>query len=244
MAGDTTQIAKEPTATPDRVAWDKWREAPSASSMGAVVTALSPVIEEAAKANPTLSPSMMRSQARGYAVKAIKSYDPNAGASLTTHVRNYMKPITVRGHQQASAVPKGRHVEETRGEYRRSFEDFVEEKGREPTSSEMARRLKIPLNRASALMAEVGRYEMAEGAIEGSVDAGGGEDPAEVWFNYLYHDLAPRDQLIIDHKLGTHGKEKLGLADAARRANVSTSMAHKVVSRFANQLIKESGHGG
>jgi DNA-directed RNA polymerase specialized sigma subunit len=226
--------------------WQKWKERPEPANLSAALKSVNHVIDEVPRANPGLNRNLLRGQAKQRAVEAFSSFDPSMGASLETHVRNHLKPLTMRAHGQTRAISRGRFVEETATEFKNEFRTFEEQFNREPTAAEMADRMKIGVPRAKQLMERSSHYEIPEsqieslGAVEGSEDSDVGR-----WTEYVYHDLPPRNQLIMDLRLGRNGKKKLGLEEIAGKVGMSAPAVHKILNRIADQILSgvEGGKG-
>lgn len=231
---------------PGMAEWRKWKDNPGPGQLSSALKAVDHVIDEVPRANPKLSRSLLRGQARSRAVEALSTFDPAMGASLETHVRNHLKPLTMRSHGQTRAVSRGRFIEETATEFKNESRAFEEQFGREPTAVEMADRMKIGLDRARQLMERSRHYEMPESQMESLGPVEGSEDTnVSRWTEYVYHDLSPRDQLIMDLRLGRNGKEKHGLEDIASKVGISAPAVHKVLNRIADQIMTgaESSRG-
>lgn len=219
--------------------WEKWRAAPNPGNLSVALKSINHVIDEVPRANPKLSRSLLRGQAKQQAIQALDTFDPSMGASLETHVRNYLKPLTMRSHGQTRAIQRGRFIDDTATEFKNESNAFIEEFGREPTAGEMADRMKIGIKRAKILMERANHYEVPEsqmeelGAVEGSEDS----DVAR-WTEYVYHDLTPRDQLIMDLRLGRNGKRKHNLEQIAQKMNVSPPAIHKTLNKIADQIMR------
>lgn len=218
--------------------WQKWKKTQSPSDLAGALRAVDSVIDEVPRANPKLSRSLLRGQAKGRAIEALNSFDPEQGASLKTHVRNHLKPLTMRSHGQTRAISRGRFVEETATEYRNEMREFEETMGREPTAGEMADRMKISGKRSSQLMERSRQYEVPESQMESLGAVPGSEDSRLArWTEFVYHDLTPRDQLMMDYRLGRNGKPQLGLEEIAEKLGTSTTTVHKVLNRVADRIM-------
>jgi hypothetical protein len=73
--------------------------------------------------------------------------------------------------------------------------------------------------------------------------AGGGFDPAVegpdrsmLRAQFLYHDLDPHDQVILEYGLGLNGSPKLPAAQIARRLRISPGAVSQRASRIQQQL--------
>jgi len=227
--------------------WRSWNHDQSKENFSKLVKVMGPTIDSVTKSNPRLSPSLMRSKAKGLVMSAARSYDPASGASFSTHVNNHLKPLTIRSHGETRVIAKGRFVEEAAKDYKKVYDEFSEDHLREPTSDEMSDIMKISRGRSSELMRRTFSYEVPEGTMEGAVipeESSAQNKKLRLWTEYVYQGLSPRDKLIMDLRLGRNGKPQLGLDDIARKAGVSTTMVHKILKRASGDILSgvESKH--
>lgn len=221
--------------------WQRWKSSGNRDDLSVAIKALDGVMNDVTRSNPGLNRHLMKAKAKTRVFEALNTFDPAAGASLSTHVRNHLKPLTLRSHNETRAIPKGRFVEESARDYRHSFSEFIEFNGREPTAYEMADRLKISPDRSSELMRRIRSYEVPESQIEGPIVADEVDESTRrlrLWSEYVYHDLTPRDQLIMDYRLGRNGREKLGLEEIAARMGLSPAAIHKVSTKIAERIVE------
>jgi hypothetical protein len=83
-----------------------------------------------------------------------------------------------------------------------------------------------------------------------SDDEGGGFDPAVVMADpilqraeFLYHDLDPTDQAILERSLGMHGRRRLAGRDIAKSLGITASAVSQRASRIQKQLDMLSDSG-
>ena len=220
--------------------WEKWKSTGSKQDLSLAMKQMSPAIDEVARANPGLSPSLLRSKAKVRVYEAFQTYDPAAGASLSTHVRNHLKPMTIRSHNEARALPKGRFIEDATRDYYSKFKELSELNMEDPGADEMADALSIPRERSIELMRRMRSFEIPEGGAEGAVipeDQTIENKRLKMWTEYVYHDLSPRDKKILDMRMGRNGQEQLGMEEIARRVNTSPATVHKVLNRASGEIL-------
>jgi hypothetical protein len=58
----------------------------------------------------------------------------------------------------------------------------------------------------------------------------------ESWHEFVYHDLDPIDQVILEHSLGLHGKQVLPNQDIARKLKLSPGAISQRKVRIQDQL--------
>jgi DNA-directed RNA polymerase specialized sigma subunit len=98
--------------------------------------------------------------------------------------------------------------------------------GREPSDAEIADKTGISVKRLVALrtyrrpVAE-GRanWENPEGEVFGPAVVN--ETPQSILEDFIYHDLNPKDQLILDYSLGRNGRPQLNGRDIALRVGLT-----------------------
>ncbi len=79
----------------DREVWREWKRSRSTANLQIVLQQLNPVIQrEVNRWAGTLARPLLELEAKRLAMEAIESYNPNAGASLATHVTNRLKKLS------------------------------------------------------------------------------------------------------------------------------------------------------
>jgi len=225
--------------------WKAWSSTRSKEDFSGLVKAMAPTLEGVVKANPRLNPHLMRAKAKSLLLNAASTFSPDSGASFSTHVHNHLKPLTIRSHNETRAVAKGRFVEDAAKDYKRSYDAFSEENLREPTAEEMSDIMGISSDRSSELMRRIFSYEVPEAGMDSAVipeDKTAEAKRLALWTDYVYQGLSPRDKLIMDYRLGRNGKPQLGLEDIARKAGISTTMAHKILGKISGDIIEGASH--
>jgi hypothetical protein len=241
---DTPTNRLEPRFAP---AFHAWSADPSPARAGEFLKTIDPVIQEGlsvyggANANP-----MMRSRARQIALDAARKYDP-ARASLKTHLMAHFQGLRRYGAQQTQVihVPEAvaldqQHLVTAETELRDRF-------GRDPSDLELADHTGLSRKRIAHIRGY--RPAVSEGqlAVSGDEDeeggAGGGFEPAVegpdrsmLRAQFLYHDLGPHDQVILEYGMGLNGNPRLPAAQIARRLRISPGAVSQRAARIQQQL--------
>jgi DNA-directed RNA polymerase specialized sigma subunit len=228
-------------------AFHAWSADPSPAKSDDFLKAIDPVVQEGLNVyggrnnNP-----MMRSRARRIALEAASKYDP-AKAGLKTHLMAHFQGLRRYGAQQSQVikVPEAvaldqQHLTESETELRDQF-------GRDPSDLELADHTGLSRKRIAHIRGY--RPAVAEGRLASLADqdeeggAGGGFDPAVegpdrsmLRAQFLYHDLDPHDQVILEYGLGLNGSPKLPAAQIARRLRISPGAVSQRASRIQQKL--------
>lgn len=126
----------------DQELYQAWKESGDKNALGKLVNQLSPVIySEVRRVSGTLPESALSAEAKKYTVKAIQNYDPSKGASISTHVMNYLPKIRRLNYkyQNAARLPENLHLQFS--QFRTTTSHLEDVLNREPTDEEIAKEL-------------------------------------------------------------------------------------------------------
>lgn len=217
--------------------WKTWNKSQSAVDYDKLFSAARPTIDSAirsyvgADADP-----VVRQRASLLAHDAIKTYNPQKGASLKSHIMIQLRPITRFARKITTPVdiPEKRVADIYK--LTSAEQELSERLGRDPTDDELAdytgltkRRLSvIRKSRLMELRPPVGEEGQEMDVAATSVN------PEDVWIDYVYHDMDPLNKKIMEWKLGLYGQPQLSNQDIARRLKLTPS----AVSQRTNTIIK------
>lgn len=217
-------------------AWNTWRQSPTPNSLSTVLRSVDPVIERSVSRFPGMNKSLMRGQAKSLAIQAFKTYDPQSGASLSTHVFNHLRPLSRFADRQTKVVSVPRDFRAQVAEFIKFKQDFFEEQGREPSDDEVANRMGLTKKQITKLN-HGSFYEMAEGATEAPVEVSSDDDSLGTWVEFVYHDLPERDKLIMDYRIGRNGKPVLTAEQIAQKMNIDPSYVRKRSAVISKRIL-------
>lgn len=232
-----------------RDAFHAYRDDPSPVNAGALLKSIDPVISMGARTYGGGDGPLVRSRARRIALGALSAYDPKRSA-LKTHLMSHMQGLRryVGRLEQPLSVPEQVLLDHRRLHATRT--ELADELGREPSDAELSDRARMSMKR----MAYVRQYRpgVSEGQLHArtSDDEGGPMDPTVVradpmkeYAEFLYHDLDPRDQVILEHAIGLHGKPPVSQKEVARMLGISPSAVTQRARRIQQQLDAISDAG-
>jgi len=226
----------------DKALWDAYKADPSPMNLKAVMDSLSPAIEsEIARWSGQVPVTVMRLEARKLAVEAIKSYDPNMGTALSTHVLNKLKRLsrTVYSHQDLVRMPENRKLENNA--LHKGRVQLLDELGRDPTTAELSDHLGWSGAKVTKVQAfQVSEYVESQdvgGDMFGNVAGGATSDPRVA---FVYNDLSPVHQTIFEHTTGYGGKSILTARDIAAKTGLKEHQVayqrRKITDKFQDVL--------
>lgn len=210
-----------------REPYTAWRQDASPQAAGALLKALDPIITQNVKQHGAMGGPVLHVQARQMALDALPRYDPSK-ASLGTFLRHQLRGLHRLAQRRIQPIRVPERVALERQYLHRATAELTDQFGREPSDLELADHLHLPLARLARL-----RSAAPPSLAEGSLDVGGAEDspnePAmlrgtgdeDPWLDFVYRSLEARDQIVLDHTLGRHGRARLSNQDLARKLGVT-----------------------
>ena len=218
-------------------AWQRWKATPSPHSLSSALKEVSPVIDGAVNRHAGVNSGLMRAEGKRLAIQAIKTYDPDAGTSLNTHVFNHLRPIGRFAQKTMRAISVPRERGEAIGNLLKFERDFLEENQREPLDHEVQDHLGISADKLTNLRGGT-FFEFPEGAIEGVTETDPGESRIARWSHFVYHDLTPRDRTIMDHRMGNNGRPILSPEEIATKMGLDVSYVRKRAAAISQKILE------
>lgn len=144
-------------------------------------------------------------QARILASRAIKSYDPAAGASFATWLDRSMQPLSRFKRQRATTVKVPERMQLDNQTLRVAELEFEEKHGRLPDMEELADAAGIPMKRIAAVRKTI-RPVVAESAYEGNIPGQVEPDFVDEALSAVWRESDALDRQIIEMKTGFGGR--------------------------------------
>jgi len=227
-------------------AYEKWRKAPTQENMAALLDAADPVVDSALSAYAR-GDKALKSRARILAAGAFKTYDPQKGTKLRTHVMTQLQPLS-RAHRERTAVVRTpERVAADSYRLSQAQQEFADRHGREPSTAELADASNLSLKRIAHVrgfkgpLAESSLTEMEEDSPATFYPGVHKEDPRKIWQEYVYHDLDPINQQILERKAGMHGKPALSNNEIAAKLGVTPGAVSQRSAAIAAKLAQGEG---
>jgi len=215
---------------------------PTPQNLGAVVTALEPLLQSEISRYQG-SRHLLRIQARKLAIIAIRSYDPTAGAKLTTWVVNGLQPLTRYGRRMTQGVRVPELVTRQAAEINAVRQRLIDDTGSEPTDVQLADAIGIPVKRIKHIQATA-LQTTTEGMMESANPEAFLNDPVAVDGDPRLHaatsmvldSLEEQDRKIFEWKTGRGGVQRQN-QDIAQELGVSPAYISQRSNAIADQII-------
>lgn len=233
----------------------EWKAQPSPKTLSPLVRKLDPVIDRALHAYGYAGDPNLRTTAQLQLIQALPRFDP-AKAQLGTFAFNELRRLQRIGPAQEFLIPVPERVLLDKRILDLEHAQYLDERGREPTTEELADRTGLSTRRIEKLRAV--RLPSTAATPEATADSMPGQaaqptDPLGLWMEATYMALGPRDKQIYDWSTGSHGQPRLPQGEIARRLGVSqaaVSQRGKLISdklqegeRYASWQMQHSEQG-
>ena len=220
--------------------WTEWNAAgrPSGDQLEPLMMAMQGPINS--KVNEFKSapvpPSAVRGFANAQAVKALHSYNPKKGASVSTFVTWHLKKVRsfVLKHQNIGRIPEHRGYNITR--FKEAREEMTDKMGTPPDSLSLAENLgwsqaevdrmekELRPDLIASLSPEPDRLRDIQSSRERDV------------LRYIHYELTPDERLVFEYSLGLYGKPKLTATEISRTMSISLPKVSRIRGKIDKKL--------
>lgn len=220
-----------------------WQRTGHPEHTGQLLRAVSPIIDTAIKSyggHAAKSPTL-HSRARRLTVDAFHSYDPVKG-SMRSHLLSHLRRLQRVAADELQPLKTPEQVSLDHFHLHRAETDLKDRLGRDPSDAELADESGLSLKRIKYVR------QLRPVIAEGSVFRGENDEPFPIardmsdeneraWAHLVYHDLdSPVDQAIMDHGLGLHNRQRVGIAELAKRLRLTPGAVSQRAARIQNLL--------
>ncbi len=223
--------------------YNQWVSNPTPDNMGVLLTNLTPIIRK--EAHRYKGPAtIMVSKGKQLAIDAVKSYDPNSGAKLSSWVTTSLQPLNRYGRMVSKPVHVAESAYRQFAELHRTTQELEEDLGDVPTDDQIADRMGISkkkilkLRSSNASVAYDADVEAASdtGNATSSVIDDGTNSRVSYAQEAVWQSLDGRDKKIFEHKIGYNGATELDNKSIAKKLAVSPAFVSQRSAAFAKNI--------
>jgi hypothetical protein len=231
--------------------YQAWKTKPSPVTTGALLKRVDPILKTAMRsygggnqASPTL-----RSQAKRLAIDAFGTYDPKRG-SMKSHLMGHLQRLHRLGGQEQQIIRLPERVAMDRIHVDSAMTELEDRLGRPASEQELADHTGLSMQRLGYI--RQADRPLATGTLLRPAEEGAGmympaieqpEDKQSVWLEFVYDDLNPTDQFVMERMLGMHGHRKMSVNDIAAKLKVTPGAVSQRLARIQQKLDKVQDAG-
>ena len=204
---------------------------PSPEKLNRVVRRLDPVTRYAQRAYGVSENPLLRQKSRLFTAQAVKTFDPAAGARLTTWTGSQLRQLgrEKRKHTTSVQVPERAQLEML--QVRRAENEFLDKYGRDPDAVELADHAKIPVAKIATLR-RMFRPQVSQEAMAG-VQQLQHQPFSDEAVGYVHQDSDHLDRRILELKMGYAGNEVRQPKDIADTLKLTPSQLSRRSAKLA-----------
>ena len=228
---------------------DRYNAEPTPANLKAVVTSLHPTIQKAVLSFPPVQTPVVHHRARLIAADAVKSWSPDSGADLKTHVFRQLQRLQHEGPKITDPLPM---PERTRRDARAITDAMAavgDTVGNEISDERISELTGIPVKRVIKVRGQIRRSTSSSAHEAGMGDdddetpdiVAKAADPYDEWIDATYHDLGETDRLILAYRTGYRGAPVISNSEIARRLKLSPGAVSQRASNIQAKL--DAFHG-
>ncbi len=225
--------------------YGRWKRNPDPHNSTIMLQHMQPFVDKAIMAHVGQMNPILRSKGRQLALRALGSYDPNR-SKLQTHIVNQLQSLKRASRQQTQVLRVPERVSLEQGHALNATNELRDELGREPTAYEVADRSGLSLKRLQYVQQH--RQPLAEGTAKSwsSSDEDDEYSPAvrsnastHYWPEFVYDELEPVNQKILEWTLGLHGQQRLSNQMIAAKLQISPGAVSQRKALIQKRLDQE-----
>jgi DNA-directed RNA polymerase specialized sigma subunit len=223
-------IPKVDYKTKDTDLYNNWAKTKSKRDMTVLVKHLNPlIIKEVNRGVGTLPTTALMGEAKHWAVKAIKTFDPSKGFALSTHVTNYIQRTRRLNYKYQLTARLPEDMRTDYPEYNRAKSVLLEELNEEPTVDQIASRLGWSKAKVQRFNDRV-YTDQIESANENSTQVSEYSDN-DLRMKHLLSQLTDEERFIL------RNKGKMSATELASRLGVNTQRLNYVQRKLINKIV-------
>ncbi len=206
----------------DIATWAIYNKTGANKDRQAVLKRMDPLIQSHVnKWQGPIPRAVLENKAKVLAVKAFKTFDPDRGNALSTHVMNGMLPLSrvVYAHQNTGRLPE--NITLKMNSYNTAKDYLATIHGREPTVDELHSELGWTVNELNRIQNYL-RKDLVE-SVGGLNDAffSNVEDEDADAAAAVFFDLLPDEKKLFEYSTGYNGVKILSSPDIMKKMNIS-----------------------
>lgn len=230
-----------------------WQKDPGPHTTGPVLLAATPIIESALRSYTAgqSSPTLV-SRAKEIVIDSLPNYDASKG-SFKTYMLSHLQGLRRYQQEESSPLRIPDRVRLAAHHVHTATQELRDRLGRDPSDAELSAHTGLPLPRiaqtrqikqisAESMMSQISNSDGEQSTMMPAVRTT--QVPKETtWFRFVYRDLEPRDQLIMEHVFGLHGKEVLSKRQIAAKLGITPAAVTQRAARI-DEALKLNGEPG
>ena len=218
------------------ISFEEYRKNPVPENLDKVLKDLDKLLySEIEKYKGILPAEVLHAKAKVLAIEAIKTFDPDKEAALSTHVVSTLRRLARFTAEEGHAIRLPEDIRQSAVRFDKVRQGLLYDFNREPTTDELAEALKWPLDKVKRQQQFGIKTEVPESILEYAPEVNT-KDVTSLVMSYIHHDLDPVDKFIFESVTGFDKKPKLSKVEVAEKLKISPAAVSKRALGIARRL--------
>lgn len=212
----------------DQELYESWKASGDKKVLGELIDQLNPLIySEVKRASGSLPTSALSGEAKKWAFKAIQTYDPTKGASISTHVVGYLQKTRRMNYKFQNMVRLPENLQLKYHDYNQAITNLSDRLNRDPTDEEVSKELNW--SKAAVVKYKGGLYaDLVESAAMKPTEYKQ-FDNNKILYDYLLTQLTPEETIIFENK------NVMPASDLAKKLGININR----LNYLSNKLVEK-----
>ncbi len=214
----------------DNELYQRYSETKSPRDLHKLLTQLNPLIyQEVNRASGSLPTQALAAEAKTWAIHAIKTYDPNKGTALSTHVTNYLQKTRRMNYKYQNVARLSENNQLNFHKYNSAVVNLTERLSRDPSDDELAKELgwakKAVVKFKSGLFQDITESSQERAAEVTRFDS------SKVLFQHMMDQLTPEERIILDNV------KEMSSSELAAKLGVNMNRLNYMKRKLTDKLM-------
>lgn len=217
-----------------------YQKTPTPELADKYLSAATGVFDKAVRAYAGADTPTVRAKAKQIALQVAPRYEAGR-VKPETYLLGHLQSLRRYGASIAAPVRVPDQVRLDQVRVARHEADLTHDLGRSPSDAELADRAGLPIDRIAKARG-VGAAFVASSLPTGveTVVPSNLAAAKKTWLRYVYHDLPPSYQVVLEHTIGINGKPILTTTEIAKKLGVSAGAVSQRKAKI-EKIMNEYG---
>ena len=179
--------------------------------------------------------SVLQAYGKHYALNAFKSYDPNKGAGINTHLYNHISQLSRQVYANQNSIRIPEHQIQMIGKVNSAKDLLTDELGREPSVDEIADHLHLPKQHIAKIIKNQRADFLNDSDTDQQHQVGGDNKLSDKIFGYR-QGLDEKQKEHFDHLTGFGGTTALSPQQFGKKFKLKPYEVSRLKTYFAKGL--------
>lgn len=216
--------------------YNAWKANPSKQNMSKLLASLKGIMaKEVNRVAGSLPKASLEAEVMKGAINAIRNFNPNGGAQLSTFVSSYIQKVRRLNYenQNMSRLPESKQLEY--GSFKKTVDYLKESLNRDPTDHEIAAEMSwksVDVSKFKGMLFE----DHYESGTDTPVEAHR-YDFEKTKFDYIMEQLDEQEKIIMESLMEPDDKKRLSAQQLAEKLNVNQNRLSYLKTKLKKKIL-------